>query len=59
MGKVKQEPSSGRMIHIRISDETHRRLRIRAAELDTTIQAWVESLIENGLKPQRKGSGKS
>jgi len=43
-----------RMIHIRLSKETHRRLRIRAAELDTTIQEWVADTIGRGLDRQEK-----
>lgn len=38
-----------RMIHIRLKPETHKRLRIRAAEEDVSIQDWVEALIEGGL----------
>jgi len=44
----------GRQIHIRISEETHRRMRIRVAELDTRIQDWVESLVVNALKSRNK-----
>ncbi len=44
-----QKPE-GRMIHVRLPEEVHRLLRIRAAEEDTTIQAWVSSLIEKNLK---------
>ena len=47
---------STRQIHIRISDETHRRMRMRVAELDTRIQDWVESLIVDALK-SRRGRG--
>lgn len=45
-----------RMIHVRLTSETHKRLRIRAAELDTTIQKMVESVLEEALKaPMKKG----
>jgi predicted HicB family RNase H-like nuclease len=40
---------SGRQIHIRLSEELHRRLRISAAEEDVTIQQWVGRLIEQAL----------
>lgn len=45
----------GRQIHIRISEGTHRRMRIRVAELDTRIQDWVESLVVDALKLRKKG----
>ena len=54
MSKVKATDSSDRMIHIRLSAETHKKLRIRAAEQDVSIQALVESLIEVSLKGQEK-----
>lgn len=38
-----------RMIHVRLKPETHKRLRVRAAEEDISIQEWVEVLIETGL----------
>jgi len=38
-----------RLIHIRLKPETHKRLRVRAAEEDVSIQDWVEALIESGL----------
>ena len=37
------------MIHIRLSDDVHKRLRVRAAELDTSIQDWVSKLITKVL----------
>ena len=44
-----------RMIHIRLSAEVHKRLRIRVAEEDTTIQEWVAHVIESGLdRPESK-----
>ncbi|HUX08007.1 MAG TPA: CopG family transcriptional regulator [Acidobacteriota bacterium] len=39
-----------RMIHIRLPEDIHKRLRIRVAELDTTIQDWVEKLITKVLE---------
>lgn len=38
-----------RMIHIRLKADTHRRLRVQAAEEDVTIQDWVTGLIEQEL----------
>ena len=39
-----------RMIHIRVLDDDHRRMRLLVADLDTTIQDWVEAQIIKGLK---------
>lgn len=41
--------SEERMIHIRLSGNVHKRMRIHVAELDTTIQHWVSSLVEKEL----------
>jgi len=39
-----------RMIHVRLSADTHRLLRIRVAAQDTNIQDWVAALIEEALE---------
>jgi predicted HicB family RNase H-like nuclease len=44
-----QHKPKTRMIHVRIPEELHKRLRIRIAEKDTTIQDWVAMLIRNEL----------
>ncbi len=51
MANRKQQNSQedARLIHIRLKPETHKRLRVRAAEEDVSIQDWVEALIETGL----------
>jgi len=38
-----------RLLSIRVTPATHRRLRIRVAEEDKSIQQWVEALIEREL----------
>jgi predicted HicB family RNase H-like nuclease len=38
-----------RKIHVRVGEELHRRLRIRCAELDTTIQDYVVELLDREL----------
>lgn len=43
-----------RLIHIRLKPETHKRLRIRVAEEDISIQDWVEALIETVLAAPRR-----
>ena len=47
-----------RMIHVRVTNEIHRLLRIRVAEEDTHIQDWVARLIERELKGKKKGGGR-
>jgi hypothetical protein len=43
------------MIHIRLNNKTHKRLKIRAVREDTTIQKLVEDLILKSLAdPQAK-----
>ena len=38
-----------RMIHIRLPEQLHKRLRVRAAESDITIQEWVVDALESKL----------
>lgn len=50
-----------RMIHIRLKEKLHRRLRVHVAEKDTSIQEWVTALIVRELdridtvKTERRG----
>jgi predicted HicB family RNase H-like nuclease len=44
-----KEPETSRTIIVRLAVETHKTLRIRVAGEDTSIQKWVESLIERQL----------
>ncbi len=48
-----------RMIHIRLKADTHRQLRVQAAEEDVTIQGWVMELIERELSSPSFANGKS
>jgi len=50
-----QHKPKTRMIHVRIPEELHKRLRIRTAEKDTTIQDWVAMLIRNELDHSKTG----
>ncbi|MBI2894943.1 MAG: toxin-antitoxin system HicB family antitoxin [Deltaproteobacteria bacterium] len=43
------EREADRKIHVRLTDDLHRRLRVRCAELDTSIQDWVVELLEREL----------
>ncbi len=47
-----------RMVHVRLQEELHKRLRIQAAEGDTTLQDWVAAAIENELDRQDREKGK-
>ena len=52
--------STTRKIHIRVEEGLHRRLRIRCAELDTTIQDFVVKLLgrelSNDADANRRGA---
>lgn len=49
-----RDPETSRAIIVRLSIQTHRSLRVRAAEEDASIQKWVEALIERELGIRRK-----
>jgi predicted HicB family RNase H-like nuclease len=49
MGQETRDTGSARTIIVRLTPETHKALRIKVAEEDTSIQQWVESLIEREL----------
>lgn len=51
--------SGGKMIHVRLSEVTRKKLRLRVAEEDTTIQDWVAGVVEKVLSTsRRKGTKK-
>ena len=52
MKETRQKKPNTRMIHVRIPDDLHKRLRIRAAESDTTMQDWVAIAIRKELDRQ-------
>lgn len=33
--------TKSRMVHVRLAEELHKRLRIKDAEGDTTLQEWI------------------
>lgn len=39
-----------RMIHVRLPETVHKKVRVRAAEADQTIQDWVFQAIQNSLE---------
>ena len=49
MPRKKQEPPRGPMIHIRLDKTTHRQLKVRVAQIDTTIQHLVADLIRREI----------
>ncbi len=55
----RNEPDTARTIIVRLTPETHKALRIRVAEEDTSIQKWVEALIERTLDVGQSSQGQS
>ena len=51
MSEAVRNTESARTVIVRLSPETHKALRIRVAEEDTSIQKWLEALIERELGP--------
>ena len=58
MPKTKRDVDKGKMIHIRLTDESHTRLRILVAEQKSTIQEWVSTLIESQLNRGKSGTSR-
>ena len=48
--KASQDKSNTRMVHVRLPERIHRRLRIQAAKDDVTIQEWVVDAIKVKLE---------
>jgi len=56
--KKRRKESKGegmRLLHIRVSQEVHRMLRVLAAEQDTSMQEVVEQMIEKQLLRKKEG----
>jgi len=54
MEKLKSKKlKRGKLIHIRLSPKTHQRLKIRVAELNTSLQGWVSRTIRKELRPKK------
>jgi len=49
MPREKTTHTKPKMIHIRLSEELHQRLRIQVANENLTIQDWVEVLIAKNV----------
>jgi plasmid stability protein len=54
MNRRNKTQTKNRMIHIRLPEDLHKRLRIRAAESDQTIQDWVVEALDTELNRQEK-----
>lgn len=56
-GDTSPASTRGRLIHVRLDAQTHRRLRVAAAERDATIQDWVATAYraEAGLPSRSEG----
>lgn len=49
--------TNNRMIHIRLPEDLHKRIRVKAAETDQTIQDWVVEALQAELNRQQKERG--
>jgi predicted HicB family RNase H-like nuclease len=52
MENEKQKQTKERMIHVRLPEHVHKKVRISAAETDQTIQDWVYETIKRELERQ-------
>ena len=53
MTERSKDSSRGPMIHVRLDEQTHRRLKIVVAQRTTTIQQLVEDLIRREIGGSR------
>jgi predicted HicB family RNase H-like nuclease len=49
--KLEKTKPKIRMVHIRLPEHIHKKVRVQAAEADITIQDWVLEAIQEHLKP--------
>ena len=54
MKKENINETKNRMIHIRLPDDLHKRVRIQAAETDQTIQDWVVAALHKEIDRQNR-----
>lgn len=57
MDREEKASPKTRMIHIRLPEDLHKKVRIRAAESDKTIQDWAVDAIRDYLDRQGKPKG--
>ncbi|HWR84172.1 MAG TPA: toxin-antitoxin system HicB family antitoxin [Candidatus Deferrimicrobium sp.] len=53
MARKKTSADRDRLIHIRLSAEVHRRLKVHVAQQGTSLQDWVAKAIYSQLDQQR------
>lgn len=53
MPRKKLTEKRERMIHVRLTDDMHKRLKIEVAHNRQTIQDWVTDCIEKQLQKQK------
>lgn len=53
MPREKTTHTRPKMIHIRLTEDLHQKLRIQVAKENQTIQDWVERLIDKNVKSGR------
>ena len=59
MSKTPRGTPSDRMIHIRLDEETHRLVKVQAAQHGLTIQRLVENIIRGQVvTPENRSSEK-
>jgi predicted HicB family RNase H-like nuclease len=58
MKEIPLDTETSRTIIVRLKVDVHKALRIRVAEEDTSIQKWVESLVERELGVYSRKSGR-
>ena len=58
MSKAPRRSPSDRMIHIRLDEETHRLVKVLAAQHGMTIQRLVENIIRGQVVNQENRSAK-
>ena len=51
--KSEDQRPEDRMLHIRVSRELHRQIRLRVAEEESSIQKWIAKLIKRELALKR------
>jgi len=52
MKKENLNNTKNRMVHIRLPEDLHKRVRICAAESDQTIQDWVVAALQSEMERQ-------
>jgi predicted HicB family RNase H-like nuclease len=58
MSKEPRRSPSDRMIHIRLDEETHRLVKVQAAQQGMTIQRLVENIIRSQIVAPENRSAK-